>query len=116
MMQKDIASYLNISASAYGFYEQGKRMPTFDVLSNLADYFEVSVDYLLGKSDIRSVPQYESINTYKETDIEKLTDELLKQDGLMFNGEALNDEDLHLLKNSMKSTLEFLQSVKNKKK
>lgn len=52
LMQKQVASYLNISTSAYGFYEQGKRTPTPEVLSKLSDLFNVSVDYLLGKTDV----------------------------------------------------------------
>lgn len=51
LMQKEVASYLNISTSAYGFYEQGKRTPTPEILSKLSDLFNVSVDYLLGKTD-----------------------------------------------------------------
>lgn len=53
VLQKDIANYLNISTSAYGFYEQGKRTPDANIINKLADYFDVSVDYLIGKTDIR---------------------------------------------------------------
>lgn len=53
LLQKDIANYLNISTSAYGFYEQGKRTPDTQIIKKLADFFNVSVDYLLGKTDIR---------------------------------------------------------------
>lgn len=47
--QKDIADYLGISASAYGFYEQGQREPDIEKLAKLADYFGVSIDYLFGR-------------------------------------------------------------------
>lgn len=53
ILQKDVAKYLNITTSAYGFYEQGKRVPDIDILNKLAEYFNVSTDYLLCKSDIR---------------------------------------------------------------
>lgn len=53
VLQKDIANYLNISASAYGFYEQGKRTPDANIIKKLADYFNVSVDYLIGKTNIK---------------------------------------------------------------
>ncbi len=39
--------------SAYCNYEQGKREPTASVLERMADYYDVSVDYLLGRSDSR---------------------------------------------------------------
>lgn len=54
MVQKDIAKVLNITTSAYGFYEQGKRTPDQETLIKLADFFDVSIDYLLGKTDIRN--------------------------------------------------------------
>lgn len=54
LFQKDIAKILQITTSAYGFYEQGKRSPDTLVIQRLADFFNVSVDYLLGRSNIRN--------------------------------------------------------------
>jgi transcriptional regulator with XRE-family HTH domain len=48
--QRAIANHLNITDTAYGFYEQGKNYPNMDILIKLADYFEVSLDYLVGRS------------------------------------------------------------------
>lgn len=53
LLQKDIANYLNISTSAYGFYEQGKRTPDAEIMKKLSEFFNVSLDYLLGKTAIR---------------------------------------------------------------
>ncbi len=52
--QRAIANYLNITDTAYGFYEQGKNYPNMDSLIKLADYFEVSLDYLVGRSTKRN--------------------------------------------------------------
>ena len=49
--QDDIAEFLNISYAAISMMESGKRAPSFDVLCSLADYFNVSLDYLVGRSD-----------------------------------------------------------------
>ena len=49
--QKDIAEFLNISTRAYQYYETGSRYPDFQGLIALADYFDVSLDYLVGRSD-----------------------------------------------------------------
>ncbi|MEV2911020.1 helix-turn-helix transcriptional regulator [Paenibacillus larvae] len=49
--QKDIAEKLGISTRAYRFYETGDRFPDFHGLITLADYFDVSLDYLVGRSD-----------------------------------------------------------------
>lgn len=46
--QEDIAKMLNISTSAYGYYEQGRNEPSLETLRQIAVIYDVSVDYLLG--------------------------------------------------------------------
>lgn len=48
LLQKDVADYLNISKSAYGYYEQGRNEMDILTLVKLADLFDVSIDYLVG--------------------------------------------------------------------
>ena len=50
-MQKDIARDIGVSLRAYQYYETDQREPTLNVLISLADYFDVSLDYLVGRSD-----------------------------------------------------------------
>lgn len=45
--QNDVATYLQIRRSTYGEYERGKIVPPYDKIKALADYFEVTVDYLM---------------------------------------------------------------------
>lgn len=47
--QKDVAELLNVTYQCYQGYELGYRQPTPEMLCKLADVFEVSVDYLLGR-------------------------------------------------------------------
>lgn len=49
--QQDIADYLGLTRPAYTAYERGNRHPDYDTLQKLADYYEVTTDYLLGRSD-----------------------------------------------------------------
>ena len=49
--QKAMAEYLGVSERAYQHYEAGTREPNFDLTVKIADYFKVSVDYLLGRTD-----------------------------------------------------------------
>ena len=53
LLQSDIARIINKSDRIVGFYESGDRDMSTDTLSILADFFDVSIDYLLGKSDVR---------------------------------------------------------------
>lgn len=54
LTQGDIAKLLNITIAAYSYYENEKRDMTPDTIIKLSEYFNVSTDYLLGKSDIRN--------------------------------------------------------------
>lgn len=49
--QKDIAAYLNVSQNTYSQYETGVISLTADVLIKLADYYNVSIDYLLDRTN-----------------------------------------------------------------
>lgn len=49
--QVQAAQAAGVSEAMYQFYEYGKNEPTASVLIALADYFDVSLDYLVGRSD-----------------------------------------------------------------
>lgn len=53
LRQEDAARELDISMSAYCRYEHGEREPDASVLWRMADFFGVSIDYLVGRSDQR---------------------------------------------------------------
>lgn len=48
LTQKELGKALNISASSIGMYERGIREPSYKLLFDIASYFNVSIDYLLG--------------------------------------------------------------------
>lgn len=47
--QKDVAEKLNVSAQVYSNYENGINKPDPDMLAAMADLFDVTVDYLIGR-------------------------------------------------------------------
>ncbi len=51
LKQKELAAKIHIAANTLSQFETGKANPGYDVLITLADFFEVSVDYLLGRAD-----------------------------------------------------------------
>lgn len=52
--QKDLAKLLGVSVPAINYYENEKRAMDTKTALTLAEYFDVSVDYLLGKTDVRN--------------------------------------------------------------
>lgn len=51
LKQEEAAKLLDISISSYRRYEQGLREPTISVLWRIADFYHVTVDYLIGRTD-----------------------------------------------------------------
>ncbi len=51
LTQQDLASKLQIAKSTLGMYEINKNEPNSEMLNKIADFFDVQVDYLIGRSD-----------------------------------------------------------------
>lgn len=49
--QSEVANYLHISQRAYSHYENGTRSIPTEILIELANYFDTTIDYLVGRSD-----------------------------------------------------------------
>ena len=54
LKQKDLAAYLQIHQTTYSDYELGKLNIPIGVLHTLADFYNVSVDYLLGRTNVKT--------------------------------------------------------------
>lgn len=54
LSQQALANMIKISKSSINMYERGEREPSLEMLENLADFFNVDLDYLLGKSEHRN--------------------------------------------------------------
>jgi len=104
LTHQQMGDMLGITRQAYGNYELAKREPDIKTLKILADFFNVSLDYLLGKSLVRNSPDH-----YEPTFTE--IDDVFKQADLQFNGAPLNDED-------KEDIMEFIKIVlrRNKKR
>lgn len=51
LSQRELADKMHISKSAVSMYESGQREPDHKTLEEIADYFNVDIDYLLGRKD-----------------------------------------------------------------
>ena len=58
LSQKSVADYLGITSQAYGYYERGERNPGTENLRKLANYFDVTVDFLLGRDVVQNASNH----------------------------------------------------------
>ncbi|GMQ55860.1 hypothetical protein AN1V17_02520 [Vallitalea sediminicola] len=111
LIQKDIASLLSITTSAYGYYEQGKNDLDTNTLIYLADYYHVSTDYLLGRTDI-SLP-IETFLQDKRID-EKLRDiieEISNSKNMKFDNRLLNMQTRNFLIKMLTNTCDIAGEI-----
>lgn len=70
LKQSDLAAILGVSSSAIGSYERCERQPTYELLNKYAQYFNVSIDYMLCNSQEKiTVEQYQHLTTLELSDI-----------------------------------------------
>lgn len=62
LTQEELAKKIDTSRSNIANYENNKNMPSIDILDKLSKIFNVSTDYLLGKSDIRNYSDIKKLN------------------------------------------------------
>ena len=84
LTQEDMARILEFARTTYANYEQGTREPDNKTLNKLADYFQVSTDYLLG----RDVPKWAT-----PEDLIDLEEMLKNNVHMAYGGEDLTEED-----------------------
>lgn len=56
LTQAQVGAYLNISQRSYAHYEAGTRGIPVEILINLADLYQVNLDYLVGRTNQKNIP------------------------------------------------------------
>ena len=79
LLQTKVAMDLNITQETISSYETGRVFPSSDMLIKLANYFNCSVDYLLGITDIPTHTKYLSSNSETKKSAELYSTSLVKQ-------------------------------------
>lgn len=95
LTQSNVAEFLGISESAYGYYEQGRNEPSIASLKSLADKYNVNTSYLLGETDIPSKDIAKVIVAGEEITLtaeEYKVFEELKRHPILFHDLAKNPE------------------------
>lgn len=118
MTMKELGAVVGLAESTISQYETGKRQSDNKTLLKLGEYFNTSVDYLLGST--RTNENAPTLTQKDERDIEKRLQNTIEeleslQDGLTFSGEALDDESRELLAISLKNSLEIAKRAAKQK-
>lgn len=79
--QKEIAAYLNVSVGTVSNYENNVHAPDYATLCRLADYFDVTTDYLLGRTAFRSDPKVLNRRVSEEYTVTDIINMVLVLDG-----------------------------------
>lgn len=115
LTQADVAKFLNISESAYGYYEQGRNEISISNVQLLAEKYGVSVAYILGETDIKG-KLYRGAKD--ESDIarrmEELQRDLKSAEGLAFDGEPISDEARESLLEAMEFGVRLAKKANKK--
>ena len=104
-----VAKETGITKSTFSEWKSGKYTPKQDKLQKIADFFGVTIDYLMtGTED--TTKEYHQLNARDERDISRRLEQTLsdlegQQGALMFDGAPLDDETKELLKASLEHSI-----------
>jgi len=114
LTQKELAEKLNIPNQNISNYERDFRQPDYETLQMLADFFDVTTDYLLGRSS--NLPQ---LTEKDEKDIAKKMESILEEmdsdTALAFDGEPMDEETRELVRAAIESNLRLAKQIAKKK-
>ena len=118
MSQSELGKFIGVSQTTVTAWETGRAEPSSTFVSKLADLFNVSTDYLLGRSDSKKEPYYE-LTEKEKNDIavqaEKLMDGIESGENLNFYGEPATEEQKERLLIAIQTALEMNKRKAKKK-
>ena len=113
-----VAKEAGVTQTALSNWKSGRSTPTTKTLQKIADYFEVTIDYLM-TGDISEESHEKKLTPKDEKDIEKILEQtreqLMNQEGLMFDGDPASPEAIDSILSAMQIGME-LAKKKNKEK
>src|SRR5690625_2415657 len=121
MTQEELGKKINVSKVSVSGYETGNRTPDMDTLQKLSDVLDVSMDYLLGRSDLlqESRNPYYALSKKDERDIAKdlarMMESLEGDEALAFHGERMDEETKRLIQISLENSMRLAKEMAKKK-
>ena len=110
-----VAKEAGVTQTALSNWKTGKSTPTTKTLQKIADYFGVTIDYLMNGEEKDAEPTLTKRDTKEITEMMNGVEELLKQDGLMFDGNPASQEAIDSILSAMKIGMEMAKQ-RNKEK
>ena len=110
MSQSDLGKFIGVSQTTVTAWETGRAEPSSTFISKLADLFNVSTDYLLGRSDNKKKPYYELTDKEKKDialQAEKLMEGIESGENLNFYGEPATEEQKERLLIAVQTAMEM---------
>ncbi len=79
LSQAELAKVLGVAQSTVGMWECGKNKPEYEMLSKIANYFDVSLDSLAGRESTKNAPTEEEIKYALFNGAEGITDDMYEE-------------------------------------
>ena len=112
LTQAEMAEKIGISRSTIGMYETGAREPDFETLEKIADFFNVDIDYLLGRTDKTTILPETVGQYYLNEDTRQLAHELFENPELRSLFHVARD----IPPERLKAHIEFMKNLKDQEK
>ena len=109
--QSEMARKVNASRSCISNYESGKRQPDAETINFIADFFDVSIDYLMGRSSVKLSVKNEKVleelqNLNRKANAIKVFDEVLKPLGKRPLGIRIDSGDITYISKKARKMLD----------
>lgn len=90
--QEELAHSIGITRAALSHYEKNRRKPDYEILTKLADKFNVSIDYLIGRTKQPHIILDQEVREFVDQ-LELSDEDLLKNFNLTIDGHSLTEEE-----------------------
>jgi transcriptional regulator with XRE-family HTH domain len=117
-----VAKMLGITPQYYYEIERGEKNLSAEMAARLAEIFGVTTDYLLGRTDesksdwdskLPELTEKDELDIAK--DLQRIMDNLESREGLMYDGEPMDEETKELIKISLENSMRLAKRIAKKK-
>lgn len=115
LKDSNVATMTQIGKSTFSDWKSGRSTPKQEKLSKIANALDVSLDYLTNGDELKEESKLTRRDTKEITEMLNSMEDLLKQDGLMFDGDPASPEAIDSILSAMKIGMEMAKQ-KNKEK